>query len=498
MESQKLLKRKRNRENDRDENEIKKKIRFYIFTILNYPKKYYRIIIICTILFIIGLKLYKTKKNKNDLSKGKEQLINNIIYTINISNISNNTNNNKINIRNNNIRNIRNNSIEKKEEINNEEEITFEEEETIENKKEEKIINMTNVLETINKYIYNCLNDILIDGIKISSKNPEITSIIASYNSAKTIKASIRSIQNQKMSDLEIVIVDDGSTDKSLNIIENMQKEDPRIKIIKNKENMGPLYSKSLGALHSNGKYIMYLDSDDLFINENIFNICYEEAEKKNIDIIEFSGIRSVKKYLNISKKPRVPLYLRFKENNLVVKQPELSTFIYPKYFNKITKLIDGYLWGKCIRTIIYRKALDTLGKDVYEQKLFYGDDRIVNFILFRVANSFKYIQEYGIIYYSTSNSILNSNKKIRNCHDELINIMNIFNFTKNSSDAEIAAFELKDRWKRLIKPGLNNENTNYARNLIKQMLKCKYINRNNKKYIYTLWINRNNKKKKK
>ena len=42
----------------------------------------------------------------------------------------------------------------------------------------------------------------------------------------------------------------------------------------------------------------MYLDSDDLFINENLFNICYEEAEKNNIDILEFSGFQS--KYLNI------------------------------------------------------------------------------------------------------------------------------------------------------------------------------------------------------
>ena len=501
MESQKLLKRHRQRNKEVEENKqeiIKEKLRNSIFNILNYFKQYHRIIIICLILFLITLKFYKSKNKSNikNLINVKEQLINQTIDKNNINNqnfIYNNDNetiNNKMIYQN----NTEDNSLETKLQLNEEEEITFEEEEDI--KKEE--INMTNILETINNYIYSCLNDILINEIRNPSLNPKITAVIASYNSAKTIKASIRSIQNQKMSDIEIIIVNDASTDNSLNIIESMQKEDPRIVIIKNKENMGPLYSKSIGSLNAHGKYIMQLDSDDLFINENLFNICYEEAEKNNIDILEFSGFRCVKKYLNITKPPKPPLYLRFKEDGLVVKQPQLSTFIYKKYFNKIVRLTDGYLWGKCIRTDIYKKALDTLGKNIYEQKVFYGDDRIVNFILFRVANSFKFIKEYGIIYYSTPYSILNSRKKIRNCHDELINIMNIYNFTKNSTDSEIAAFEFKDRWKTLILPGLNEANTKYARRLLRQMLKCKYISRNNRKFIYNLWINRKNQKKKK
>ena len=243
---------------------------------------------------------------------------------------------------------------------------------------------------------------------------------------------------------------------------------------------MGPLYSKSLGVLKAKGKYIMQLDSDDLFINKKIFNICYEEAEKNNIDILEFSGFRSKPKYLNISKEPRIPRYLRHKENNITIIQPELSTYIY-KNNSKNVQLIDGYLWGKCIKRDIYIKALDTIGKDIYTQKLFYGDDRLVNFILFRVANSFKFIREYGIIYYNTKDSILNSVNKIRNCHDELINIMNIYNFTKNSTDLEIVAFEIRFRWRKLILPGLNKENTKYARNLINQTIKSKFVSKKSK-----------------
>ena len=82
---------------------------------------------------------------------------------------------------------------------------------------------------------------------------------------------------------------------------------------------MGPLYAKSIGALEAKGKYIMHLDCDDIFINENLFNICYEEAEKNNIDILEFSGFRSNYKFLKISKNPKIPLYLKYKENNIII-----------------------------------------------------------------------------------------------------------------------------------------------------------------------------------
>ena len=58
--------------------------------------------------------------------------------------------------------------------------------------------------------------------------------------------------------------------------------------IIKNNENRGTLYTRSIGALNAKGKYIMSIDNDDFFMPD-IFNICHEEAENNNINIIEFS-----------------------------------------------------------------------------------------------------------------------------------------------------------------------------------------------------------------
>ena len=122
------------------------------------------------------------------------------------------------------------------------------------------------LIKKINEFIIICRKGILINGIKKSSSNIKVTVIITLFNNAESIKTAIRSIQNQKMSDLEIITVEDCSTDNSLQKLGELKNEDERIKIIKNQKNKGALYSKSIGALNAKGKYIVVLDSDDLFI----------------------------------------------------------------------------------------------------------------------------------------------------------------------------------------------------------------------------------------
>ena len=120
--------------------------------------------------------------------------------------------------------------------------------------------------------------------------------------------------------------------------------------------------------------------------------------------------------------------------------------------------------------------SLKIVGSNIYNKKINYGDDRIINFILFKVANSFKYIQEYGIIYNYNNNSITHLNSFINNCKDELINILSIYNYTKNSKEVEIVPFEIIFRWNDIIFPGLNKINFYLTNKLIKKLLSNKYI----------------------
>ena len=249
------------------------------------------------------------------------------------------------------------------------------------------------------------------------------------------------------------------------------------IKVIRNKKNRGALYAKSIGILKAKGKFIMILDSDDLFVNENLFHLCFDEAIKENIDIIEFSGfwLYDDKFELN-GTLPKIPLYLRFKKNNVFVKQPQLSRFLYRKIEENKYKLIDGFLTGKCIKANILKKTLEVIGKKIYKQKINYGDDRLINFLLFKIAKSFKFIKKFGYIYNFNNVSITHINKTYNNCHDELFNIEHIYKYTRFTNESEVVIYELFHRFKKILEPGLNAKNLEYLYNLIRHIIKNKYI----------------------
>ena len=123
--------------------------------------------------------------------------------------------------------------------------------------------NKNNIIRKINQYIIICKKSKIINKRNNIFLQNKITATIIIYNAEKTIVNSIRSIQNQNMEQIQILLVDDYSLDNSLKIIQKLQEDDNRINIIKNKNNKGSLFSRSIAALYAKGKYIMALDSDD-------------------------------------------------------------------------------------------------------------------------------------------------------------------------------------------------------------------------------------------
>jgi glycosyltransferase involved in cell wall biosynthesis len=87
------------------------------------------------------------------------------------------------------------------------------------------------------------------------------------------------------MLDIEIILVNDFSTDNTLLTIQKLKDEDPRIKIINNEKNMGILYSRSIGVLKAKGKYILALDQDDFFLMKD-YLMNYMKKQKKEILIL--------------------------------------------------------------------------------------------------------------------------------------------------------------------------------------------------------------------
>jgi glycosyltransferase involved in cell wall biosynthesis len=99
-------------------------------------------------------------------------------------------------------------------------------------------------------------------------KSPLVTVFMPMYNSEAYIREALESMLNQTYSHLEIIIVDDGSTDSSVGIVNSYQ--DSRIRLIRNKENKGIPYTRNVGLQEATGKYMAIMDADDISLPHRI------------------------------------------------------------------------------------------------------------------------------------------------------------------------------------------------------------------------------------
>ena len=113
----------------------------------------------------------------------------------------------------------------------------------------------------------------------------KISIVLTAYNVENFIGESIESCINQTYKDLEIIIVEDCSTDNTLRIIEEYQSKDPRIKIIKNDVNKGAGMSRKIGIQNTTGEYILILDGDD-WISNNFIEDLANKAIELDADIV--------------------------------------------------------------------------------------------------------------------------------------------------------------------------------------------------------------------
>lgn len=118
--------------------------------------------------------------------------------------------------------------------------------------------------------------------------NPEISIIIPCYNKEKYIAETIVSVINQTYSNWELIIIDDISSDNSASIIKIFSDKDNRIKLSTNVENKGANFSRNIGIQNSQGKYIVFLDADDL-LSENCLENRYSNINNSEYNFCVYS-----------------------------------------------------------------------------------------------------------------------------------------------------------------------------------------------------------------
>jgi len=119
-------------------------------------------------------------------------------------------------------------------------------------------------------------------------ENPEISIIIPVYNTEEYVSDAILSIMNQTIREIEIIIINDGSTDNSLAIVRELAESDDRIQVY-SQENQGQAVARNHGLKQAKGRYVYFMDSDDL-LDPQALACCFEKCEKEQLDFVFFDA----------------------------------------------------------------------------------------------------------------------------------------------------------------------------------------------------------------
>lgn len=178
---------------------------------------------------------------------------------------------------------------------------------------------------------------------------PLVSIVTASYNSEKTIAETIRSVIRQNYGNWEMIIVDDGSTDRSVGLIENIIKSEGRVRLIKNSENMGTARSRNRGLEEAGGKYITFIDSDDIWL-EHFLSSTISLMEKEHYPFV-FSSYQRIsedgkKSYGNFIVPDKVDYSMLLRTNYIPCLTAVYNSEVLGKrYFNTSIPTFEDYLY---------------------------------------------------------------------------------------------------------------------------------------------------------
>ena len=248
---------------------------------------------------------------------------------------------------------------------------------------------------------------------------PKISIIVPVYNVEKYIAKCLKSLTLQTLQGIEIIIVNDGSLDRSIDIIEKYVKENPtKIKYYE-KKNGGLSSARNYGIEYATGEYVAFLDSDD-YVEINMYEEMYNLAKKENADMVECDFIWEWEYGKKVYDKRR-----EYKTKEDMMKKPRVVA------------------WNK-----IYKREILNKNKIRFPEGLIYEDMEFF-YKLLPHLNKISYINKYFVHYIQRKDSI--SNKQTKKIEDIFKILDNIFDYYKEQNLYNQYEKELKYMKKRIL-----------------------------------------------
>ncbi|WP_458404750.1 glycosyltransferase family 2 protein [Methanobrevibacter sp.] len=190
----------------------------------------------------------------------------------------------------------------------------------------------------------------------MSLGNPLVSIIIPVYNTEEYLRECLDCLINQTLIDIEVICIDDGSSDNSLQILNEYSQKDKRIYVLENRVNQGQSISRNKGLDIANGEYITFLDSDD-YVEYDAYEKLYTFAKYHNHDLVAFDAIR----FNNIGIEWKSILHSKAGYDNIYANTSvfEHKKLIYDTSITKFIKkdFIDKYNF-RFIENVIYEDLL--------------------------------------------------------------------------------------------------------------------------------------------
>ena len=346
------------------------------------------------------------------------------------------------------------------------------------------------------QFIADCQNSINYNRDKIYNIHPYISVCISAYNMEEYIERNLLSIINQSFQDFDIIIVNDASEDETENIIKKIQSNDKRIKLLSHTKKLGVYRSRMESIINSRSKYVLLMDPDDMYLNENLFQELYIYNTQNNLDIIEFSVLQQNEGSSKIYY-PKIQFGNHFHNfDKKIIYQPELSNILYHFPGKKeYSRTICRNIWNKIIRNEIFIKTKNYIGGEYYNEYIIVADDMLMNIITYQFANNFSNINLPGYLY------LIRNISMFRGGGDEIkeIRAINFFLYFKifykyikdYKKDVNILFPEMKNLEKKItiIKNNNMTKYISFVQDLLQQILQEKNLLNEFEVYIQNLSI---------
>lgn len=183
----------------------------------------------------------------------------------------------------------------------------------------------------------------------------KVSVVMPIYNAGDYLTRAIGDVLRQSLTELELICVNDGSTDNSLSIIKSFMKKDQRIKLI-NQQNAGTSVARNVGIEAAVGQYIIFLDADD-FYEKDLLKLLYEAAEKDNLDV----AVARFDIYNDNQNKYSLPM--EEPHSGIFVDGSVSSKNEYPDFILSST---TGYVWNKLFRTTFVKNMELAFDPELY------------------------------------------------------------------------------------------------------------------------------------